>query len=164
MKVLGSHLVSWQSPPDIAVFSMGSLNPEHYLVSQRGPETEHVRGEIDALIEEILPHAPDSIAKICYKLFWVGDRSASSELRERAGALMDAYNQKTVSVPLDLLNQAREKVLVAGGSEMVNAFRAVARASAEAASGRTLEDYQGVVPTCLVTDAETADALETMPI
>ena len=164
LKVLGSHLVSWQSPPDIAVFSMGSLNPEHYLVSQRGPETEHVRGEIDALIEEILPHAPNSIAKICYKLFWVGDPSASIELRKRAGALMDAYNQQTVSVSLDLLNQAREKVLVAGGSEMVNAFRAVARASVEVASGRTLEGYRGVVPTCLVTDAETAAALETMPI
>ena len=100
LKVLGSHLVSWRSPPDIAVFSMGSLNPEHYLVSQRGPETEHVRGEIDALIEEILPHAPNSIAKICYKLFWVGDLSAPSELRKRAGTLMDAYNQKTVSVSL----------------------------------------------------------------
>ncbi len=164
LKVLGGHLVSWQSPPDIAVFSMGSLNADHYMVAQRGPETEPVRGEIAALIREILPQAPDSIAKICYKLFWVGDRSASSELRERAGALMDAYNQKTVSVPLDLLNQAREKVLVAGGPEMVNAFRAVARASVEAASGRSLEDYDGVVPTCLVTDAETAEALETMPI
>ncbi len=164
LKVLGGHLVSWQSPPDIAVFSMGSLNADHYMVAQRGPETEPVRGEIAALIGEILPQAPDSIAKICYKLFWVGDRLASSELRKRAGALMDAYNQKTVSVSLDLLNQAREKVLVAGGPEMVNAFRAVARASVEAASGRSLEDYDGVVPTCLVTDAETAHALETMPI
>ena len=78
--------------------------------------------------------------------------------------MMDAYNQRTVSVPLDLLNQAREKVLVAGGPEMVNAFQAVARASVEAASGRSLEDYDGVVPTCLVTDAETAKALETMPM
>ena len=89
---------------------------------------------------------------------------ASSELRERAGVLMDAFNQKIVSVPLHLLNQAKEKVLVAGGSEMVNAIRAVVRASAEVASGRSIEGYGGVVPTCLVTDAETADALDTMPI
>ena len=76
---------------------------------------------------------------------------------------MDAFNQKTVSAPLNLLNQAREKVLVAGGSEMVNAIRAVARASAEAASGQSPADYDGVVPTCLVTDAATADALDTTP-
>lgn len=55
-------------------------------------------------------------------------------------------------------------MLIAGGSDKVNAIRAVARASAEAASERSLEDYDGVVPTCLVTDAETADALETMAI
>ncbi len=164
LKALGGHLMSWQSPPDIAVFSMGTVNAQHYMVNQRGPETEPVRGELDALMQEILPQAPDSIAKICYKLFWIGDRSSPSELRERVGPLMDAFNQKIVSVPLHLLNQAREKVLVAGGPEMVNAIRAVARASAEAASGRSPEDYGGVVPTCLVTDAETADALETMPI
>ena len=163
LKVLGAHLMSWESPPDIAVFSMGTVNAQHYMVNQRGPETEPVRGELDTLIREILPQAPDSIAKICYKLFWIGDRSAPSKLRKRAGALMDAFNQKTVSVPLDLLNQAREKMLVAGGSEMVNAIRAVARASAEAASGRSPQDYNGVVPTCLVTDAATADALDTMP-
>ena len=156
--------MSWQAPPDIAVFSMGTVNAQHYMVNQRGPETEPVRGELDALMQEILPQAPDSIAKICYKLFWIGDRSSPSELRERVGPLMDAFNQKIVSVPLHLLNQAKEKVLVAGGSEMVNAIRAVVRASAEAASGRSIEDYGGVVPTCLVTDAETADALETMPI
>jgi len=164
LKVLGAHLLSWQSPPDIAVFSMGTVNAQHYMVNQRGPETEPIRGELDTLMQEILPQAPDSIAKICYKLFWIGDRSCPSELRKRAGVLMDAFNQKTVSVPLDLLNQAREKVLVAGGSEMVNAIRAVARASGEAASGRSPEDYDGVVPTCLVTDAATADALDTMPI
>ena len=164
LKVLGGHLVSWQSPPDIAVFGMNSLNAYHHVVTQRGPETELVRGELDALLNEILPQAPDSIAAICFKLFWIGDRSSPSELRKRAGSLIDAFNQKTVSVPLGLLNQAREKVLVAGGSDKVNAIRAVARASAEAASGRSLEDYDGVVPTCLVTDAETADALDTMPI
>ncbi len=164
LKALADHLTSWQSPPDIALLGMGSLNAYHHMVIERGPETEPVRGELDALLNEILPQAPDSIADICIKFFWIGDRSSPSELRERAGSLMDAFNQKTVSVPLDLLNQAREKVLVAGGSEKVNAIRAVARASAEAASGRSLEDYDGVVPTCLVTDAETADALETMPI
>ena len=163
MKVLGGHLLNWQSPPDVAVFSMGTVNHRHYMVNQRGPETEPVRGELDTLMREILPQAPDSIAKICYKLFWVGDRSSPSELRERASALMDAFNKKTVSVPLNLLNQAREKVLVAGGPEMVNAIRAVARASAEAASGGSPVDYDGVVPTCLVTDAVTADALDTMP-
>ncbi len=143
---------------------MGSLNAYHHMVTQRGPETEPVRGELDALVNEILPQAPDSIADICFKFFWIGDRSSPSELRKRADSLMDAFNQKIVSVPLELLNQAREKVLVAGGSEKINAIRAVARASAEAASGRSLEDYDGVVPTCLVTDAETAKALETMPM
>ena len=163
LKVLGGHLLNWQSPPDIAVFSMGTVNAHHYMVNQRGPETEPVRGELDTLMREILPQVPDSIAKICYKLFWVGDRSSPSKLRKRADALMDAFNQKTVSAPLNLLNQAREKVLVAGGSEMVNAIRAVARASAEAASGQSPADYDGVVPTCLVTDAATADALDTTP-
>ena len=163
-KVLGGHLESWQSPPDIAVFGMGSLNTYHHIITQPGPETEPVREELHALLNEILPQAPDSIADICFKFFWIGDRSSPSELRKRAGSLMDAFNQKTVSVPLDLLNQAREKVLVAGGSEKLNAIRAVARASAETASGRSLEDYDGIVPTCLVTDAETADSLETMPI
>ncbi len=46
-------------------------------------------------------------------------------------------------MPLDLLNQAREKVLVAGGPEMVNAFRAVARAYALAlkkSSGRPVTE------------------------
>ena len=164
LKVLGGHLESWTSPPDIAVFGMGSLNINHHVFTQRGPETEPVRRELDALLDQVLLQAPDSIAEICFKLFWIGDRSSPGELRKRAESLMHAFNRKTVSVPLDLLNQAREKVLVAGGSEKVNAIRAVARASAEAASGRIPDDYDGVVPTCLVTDAETADALESMPI
>ncbi|GEM_PF-2066318 len=109
--------VTYEFVPDLAFFGLGVLNSGHSLLQDTGPQSHAIREELEELRTRILPEAPTVIAEICNRYFWIGDGNTQTEVRETVERILQGLNNKTIAIPLDKLNKAKEKVLVAGGAQ-----------------------------------------------
>ncbi|MBI4201829.1 MAG: hypothetical protein HY532_01770 [Chloroflexi bacterium] len=145
----------WEVPPDLAFFGVGVLNSGHNLLQDTGPQSHAIRGEIEELRVKVLPKAPNVIAEICNRYFWIGDDTVPPDLRRAVERILRGLNAKTIAIPLEKLDRAKEKVLVAGGAQKYpGLLRVIQRNSSlglqltglitdEATCRRLLEDLQG---------------------
>jgi DNA-binding transcriptional regulator LsrR (DeoR family) len=137
-------------PPslDIAIFGLGVLSKQdHYLLSH--PTTQPIQQELAHLKEHVLPLCPSAVVDVCSR-FWVWSGALPLELERKAKEIVETLNGKMVAIAPTKLNRAREKILVAGGSQKYEGLLAFLREG---------EDQIGVRVTTLVTDEETARKL-----
>jgi DNA-binding transcriptional regulator LsrR (DeoR family) len=139
----------WERPPDIALFGLGVLNTGHHLLQYSGPHTQAFQVELDALKGKVLPRALSAVADICHRFFWIGGADVPKDVRRAAEEIVEGLNGKTVSVTFPHLNEAREKILVAGGAQKYQGILALFTRCEEI----------GLKPTILVTDEVTARRL-----
>lgn len=143
---LGPGVTDWQ--PDVALVGLGSVGPFNRLLHSGG-YAQQIRNEINALQTEIWDSCPVAIAQICNKFFLVNPEAIPANLRDRAQDLADQLSSKSIAMPLDKLNRANERVLIAGGAAKAEAIKALLTGKVDI----------GFRPTWLVTDQGTARAV-----
>ncbi|MBI4312326.1 MAG: hypothetical protein HY681_11165 [Chloroflexi bacterium] len=119
LKAVAPHISDdpYEIAPDIALLGIGVLNSGHNLLQDTGPQSHAIRAEIEELRTQVLPKAPTVIAEICNRYFWIGQKDLSADIREAVERILHGLNSKTIAIPLEKLNKAKEKVLVAGGAQ-----------------------------------------------
>lgn len=137
-----------EPPPTIGVFGVNIVNEDHYLLRPpprhpRLPNTQAIEEELDEL-RQILPSCPAALMDVCVR-FCPG--IVAGDYSEAVWSIVRRLNSKVVSISTKKLNQAEEKIVVAGGIQKYEAVRALV------GGGREL------VPTTLVTDEVTATRL-----
>lgn len=140
----------------LAIFGVGALNTAapgvggaHYTMWHPNPQ-EAVSKDIRALRETIVPSCQGAIVDISDR-FWLrrGGEGLDADVRDAAVAALDSLNSKIVSVSFAKLQNARQRLVVAGGMQKYDAVLAL----------MTEHQQIGVRPTVLVTDHLTARRL-----
>ena len=155
LKSEGSNLMepTWgqERVPDIAIFGLGVLDSRHHLMARSEDKmVAPVKAALDRLESEVLPACANAVMDV-YDTFWVADGGLNPDLARIATDLVEELNSRIVALPRPKLDQAREKVLVAGGAFKYAGILAYLRQ----------RDSIGLHPTVLVTDAATAERLIT---
>jgi DNA-binding transcriptional regulator LsrR (DeoR family) len=136
---------------DIAIIGLGQLNTQHYYFrDQNELQVRAMSTSIRKLIEWQAqnPGLADSIAEIVLGLYPVGDKPLSPEFLNA----IQRMNYTILSVPPEKIKNAGEILLIAGGSQKVNALFGVL-------IGRCPEAPIDKKNLTLVTDAWTAETI-----
>lgn len=136
--------------PDIALIGLGVLDARHHLITSARTEQQlaPVRSILQRLEDQVFPVSNSAVMDV-YDTFWLREDELQGRLATSAKRLVDQLNSKIVGVPRPKLDQAREKMLIAGGANKYEGFLAFLRQ----------RDAIGVPPTVFVADADTAQKL-----
>jgi DNA-binding transcriptional regulator LsrR (DeoR family) len=109
---------------DLAVIGLGQLNTQHHYFRDRNElQLKAMSSSIRKLIEyqSQEPETPDSIAEIVLRLYPVGPKSLSPEFM----TAIQETNNTILAVAPEKIRNAGEIMLIAGGSQKVNALYGV---------------------------------------
>jgi DNA-binding transcriptional regulator LsrR (DeoR family) len=153
LRQLGSSLMKpdWGGRvPDIALLGVGVLDSRHHLMSSSRSSTmmRPVRAILDRLEREVLPSGRSPVIDV-YDTFWVREDALDPVTAGVARELVAELNSVLVAAPRSKVNQAREKIIIAGGAAKYEAILTL------------LQDTGGLDlrPTVLVIDSTTAARL-----
>jgi DNA-binding transcriptional regulator LsrR (DeoR family) len=137
----------WGEPPlpDIALFGVSVVHAGHPLLAP--PNKAYTKG-IEPILEDMRQQLGGEafIADVC-TYHWVAGEETSSNFREQS-SIASRLNEVCIAISPNKLDQAKEKILVAGGAQKYPAILALLKSDSDLPR-----------PTTLVTDQAIAERL-----
>jgi len=136
-----------QRIPDMALFGMGMLSDDYYILKSPGALAD----QVEIWKDELQRNAKRSVADICQHFWAIEGAVQDVSIQKRIRDFVRNLNDNILHIEFSKLDQAREKVLIAGGAPKRKAVLQLL-AQAPDQPGDQAREHLGLHITVLVTD------------
>jgi DNA-binding transcriptional regulator LsrR (DeoR family) len=126
VKAIANHLFEMPDRLDMMISGVGVLNTgHHFIVYRQGAGLSAISDDLKNLQELQLqnPAMLEGVGEVCHRLFWCGDGATPPDVQK----IIEEVNSKVIAVPFNVISEAKELLLIAGGRQKLPVLTRLSR-------------------------------------